>query len=249
MKNFKFLIIVFYYNRPELVKNALLSIKNSSYSNWEIAFIDDGSEILGKPIVESIFEDTSNITFYRSNDTVEDKVKRNGYQGSLMGMYAQEALKNSTSDYCLMLCDDDILVVDYLEKLNYFYNRYPHHYYSYCHIKKYDPTQIIPIEPFNKEEYHQNVTEPVCPYYKLDMSQVSFNIQETLKAGVVFPFPYTVNIDAEVFLKMYYAWGNIHFNGIDGQYKAIFEDNLMRRAGAVLGKIQTDEHVYNILLK
>ena len=42
MESLKILILLFYYDRPEMVKNALKSIENSSYKNFTIAFIDDG---------------------------------------------------------------------------------------------------------------------------------------------------------------------------------------------------------------
>jgi len=249
MKNYKFLIISFYYNRPNLVKNALLSLKNSTYANWELAFIDDGSDIPGEDIVKDIFEDTSNISFYNSYDSLEDKMKRRGYQGSNMGLYAQKALDKSNSDYGLFLCDDDMLIPDYLEKLNKFYNINPEKYYSYCHIKTYDPKELIPTEPFDKVEYKQNITESTNPFYKLDMSQVSFNVKEAQKEEIYFPYPLTVNIDAEVFLQMHQKWGDITFNGIDGEYKAIYEDNLMRRSGQVVGKRESEDYVYKIKFK
>lgn len=249
MKNFKFLVILFYYNRPNLVKNALNSLKNSEYTNWELAFIDDGSDIPGESIVKYTFSDLSNITFYNSNDSIQDKIKRNGYQGSNMGMYGQQALVDSKSDYAIFLCDDDMILPSYLGNLNTFYNINIDKNYSYCHIKVYDPKITIPSEPFDKSLYHQNITEPTCPFYKLDMSQVSFNVKETLNQGIKFPYPYTVNIDAEIFLQMYSRWGDITFNGIDGEYKAIYEDNLMRRAGDVIGKRQEDKHVFNVKIK
>jgi len=249
MTNYKFLIICFYYNRPNLVKNALYSLKNSNYTNWELAFIDDGSDISGEEIVKNIFVDTSNITFYNSYDTLEDKMKRRGHQGSNMGKYAQQALDSSKCDYGLFLCDDDILVPNYLEKLNEFYNNNLDKFYSYCHIKTYDPKVEIPSEPFEKVTYHQNITEPTNPFYKLDMSQVSFNVKECQKEKIFFPYPLTVNIDAEVFLQMYQKWGNITYNGIDGEYKAIYEDNLMRRSGQVVGKRESEDYVYKIKLQ
>ena len=249
MIKYRFLIILFYYNRPNLVKNALISLKNSSYKDWELAFIDDGSEVDGESIVKDIFKDVSNIKFYKSYDTIENKLKRNGYNGSNMGKYAQESLECSNADYCIMLCDDDMLIYDYIENLNKFYNKNTNLNYSYCHIKVYNPYNVIPIEPFEKENYAQNITYPTCPYYKLDMSQISFNITQVLEFGIKFPYPHTVNIDAELFLQMYAKWGDVTFNGIDGQYKAIFDDNLMRRAGQVVGLIESDEYVYRIKLK
>ena len=56
MEQLKFLILLFYYNRPEMVKNALQSINESTYTNFTIAFIDDGSEHEGKPIVHEILK-------------------------------------------------------------------------------------------------------------------------------------------------------------------------------------------------
>lgn len=246
MKNFKFLIISFYYNRPNLFKNSLLSLYNSTYKNWELAVIDDGSDIEGESIAKNIFKDISNITFYNSFDTLEHKMQRNGHQGSNMGKYAQEALECSNSDYALFLCDDDMLLTDYLEKLNQYYILNEDIYYSYSHIKIYNPKDGMPFEPFIKKEYHQNIEEPTCPFYKLDMSQISFNVREYRKEKIKFPYPLTVNVDAEVFLQMYQKWGNVVYNGIDGQYKAIYEDNLMVRAGKVLGGIESEEYVYKI---
>ena len=40
----KFLILFFYYNRPEMVLNAIKSLNKNTYKNFEIAFIDDGSD-------------------------------------------------------------------------------------------------------------------------------------------------------------------------------------------------------------
>jgi glycosyltransferase involved in cell wall biosynthesis len=246
MKNFKFLIILFYYNRPNLVKNSLYSLKNSTYKNWELHFIDDGSDINGKDLVCGIFDDTSNITFYNSFDTLEDKIKRRGYQGSNMGKYAQESINKSTSDYGLFLCDDDMLIPNYLENLNKFYNLNPNKNYSYCHIKIYDPKKEIPSEPFKKISYKQNITKNTNPYYVLDISQVSFNVEEYKKENIRFPYPLTVNIDAEVFIQMYNKWGSIEYNGIDGQFKAIYDDNLMVRSGRVVGGHESEDFVYKI---
>ena len=51
-KELKFLILLFYYNRPKMVLNALNSINKLSYKNFEIAFIDDGSDNPGEPVVK-----------------------------------------------------------------------------------------------------------------------------------------------------------------------------------------------------
>ena len=38
------LILMPYYNRPKDVLLALNSIKNQSYKNWRLVFVDDGSD-------------------------------------------------------------------------------------------------------------------------------------------------------------------------------------------------------------
>ena len=42
--NLKFLIVLVYYKRPKMVLNALESIKNLSYGNWQLDFIDDSGD-------------------------------------------------------------------------------------------------------------------------------------------------------------------------------------------------------------
>lgn len=245
----KILILVFYYNRPFLVKNSLKSIIAQNYKNWEVAFVDDGSDVPGEGIVKEMFPNTDQFTFYRINDTVEDKLKRNGSNGSLMGEYANKAIYNSNADYVIMLCDDDALYVDYLKNLNQFYHDNPDKNYAFSHIKPYDPAVELPEEPMPMREHHINQTEPECPYYRFDMSQVSFRRQPFVDCNILFPFPYTVNIDAEVFLKMYSVWGNVHFTGFISQYKAFHVDNLSHRIGYVIGGKEGIEVTYRIILK
>ena len=118
----KILVLLFYYNRPNLVKIALKSILEHSYSNWEIAFIDDASEIPGKTIVEELLKEHLNkIKFYNTNDSIENKLSRGQEHGSIFGKYAQIAVEESDADYVLMLCDDDALYPGYLENLNKYF--------------------------------------------------------------------------------------------------------------------------------
>ena len=76
----KFLIIIAYYNRPEIVKNALNSIVDLNYDNYEVAFVDDGSEAKGEDIVTAIFpqEILDKTSFYRCDDTAIQKQQQGG---------------------------------------------------------------------------------------------------------------------------------------------------------------------------
>lgn len=245
--NEKFLIILFYYNRPNLVKYGLNSVKGQAYTNWEIAFIDDGSEIPGEPIAREVLgADAHKAKFYRINDTVEDKMKRNGVNGSLMGKYANEAIAASDADYVFMLCDDDSLYGDYLANLIRWFLEHPSKNYVYSHIKQYNPPAEIPVEPLEFRNHTLNKTGTIHPYYALDMSQIAWRRKAFIDSKIAFPFPFTVNIDAEVFLQMAREWGHVDFSGFIGQYKAIHLDNLSHRMGNVIGKRQQTTHVYEI---
>jgi len=85
-KELKFLIIFFYYNRPDMVRNALNSINKLTYKNFEVVFIDDGSETKGEPIVRSIIKPSflKKFQFVDTNDTIKDKINR---EGSEIGKY------------------------------------------------------------------------------------------------------------------------------------------------------------------
>jgi glycosyltransferase involved in cell wall biosynthesis len=118
----KILILLFYYNRPNLVKIALNSIKIHNYNNWEIAFIDDGSEEPGEPIVREILsEHLDKIKFYNTNDSIDIKMLRSKEHGSIFGKYAQQAVEESDADIVMMLCDDDALYPEYFNNLNKYF--------------------------------------------------------------------------------------------------------------------------------
>jgi glycosyltransferase involved in cell wall biosynthesis len=250
----KFLILLFYYNRPNQVRTSLESIKNHEYQNWELCFIDDGSEEPGEPIVREILSDQLNkIRFMNTHDTIETKTERNKEQGSVFGKFAQQAVEESDADYVIMLCDDDALYPNYLNNLNQFFNSHPEDVYVYSHIHIYDPvlTSIKNNPPF--VNHHLNKTEEVCPFYSLDMSQISWNRKKCIDAGVKFRYPLTANLDAELYLQMYSAFGKCRFTGFIGQYKAMdmggYKDQLSHRMGQRLINVGNPEDVYKIKIK
>ncbi len=255
MKQDKILILLFYYNRPNLVRTALNSIKNQNYENWEIAFIDDGSEISGEPIVKELLYDTPiyKIKFYNTDDSVEDKLNRNKEDGSIFGKYAQMAIENSNADYVLMLCDDDALYPEYLTNLNNYFQTHTNEQYVYSHIHTYDPI-LTKIEDNPIFEYHHlNKTEPLNPHFKIDMSQVAWRRNSFIESNIKFPYPMTVNLDSVIYNQMWNHFGDCKFSGFIGQYKAIYkggyDDQLSHRMGKRLANLNNTEDIYKISIK
>lgn len=250
----KVLILLFYYNRPVLVQTALKSIKEHDYNNWELAFIDDGSEVEGRPIVEQILQGSlDKVKFYNTNDDISTKLNRNREEGSVFGKYAQQAIQESDADYVIMLCDDDALYPGYFKNLNTYFETHPGEKYVYSHIHTYDPV-LTPLEANPPFEYHHlNKTEPLNPHFKIDMSQVAWRRVSFLECNIQFPYPMTLNLDAVIFNQMYNAFGPCNFSGFISEYKAMYkggyDDQLSHRMGKRLANLNQPEDIFKIKIK
>ncbi len=102
--NCKFSIIMPCYNSQEYVINALNSIVNQTYSNWELIAVNDGSTDNTQQILEEFASKDSRIKIYS---------KENGGYCSAVNA----GLEQITGDYFLMLGSDDSLGIDLFEKL------------------------------------------------------------------------------------------------------------------------------------
>lgn len=230
------LILLFYYNRPEMIKNALDSIKNSNYTNFKIAFIDDGSETPGKPIVESYLppEILSKTTFYNTNHSPEDKLNQGG---SIFGYYANQAIKELNCDIAFMLCDDDALHPDYLSNLNKFFTNYPEVSYCYSQVLFYNPLKEKYTEgkfatpythPGSTYELNKHFL-PINPSCKLDSSQVAWRTKCNFESNIWFPYPQTRSLDNSLYGDLYKHYGDCYPTKFVGQFKGVFEDQLGNR--------------------
>jgi|GEM_PF-1014250 len=104
----KFSVIVPVYNIEKYVEECILSVKNQSYSNWELILIDDGSkDNSGEVCKKHICEKT--IYYYQDNSGVS--CARN------------IGLQKATGDYVLFIDGDDLLRQDALEILVNYANK------------------------------------------------------------------------------------------------------------------------------
>ena len=230
MKNLKFEIVIAYYKRPKIVTNALESIKNSTYSNWRLTLIDDSGDDSFKNTFINFGLDKSKISYVPILMKDEEKLK---IGGSIFGKFINEVILNSHSDIFILLCDDDALTHDYMEKLNIFYNKNPNEQWSYCHLNFYNPE----VERYTDSKNNcSNISlngvnlnahfTPINPYCRVDSSQVSFRIDSLVSKTILYPHPYTANLDAYIFKNFHTVWGDCLFNGIVGQHKGWFENQL-----------------------
>jgi glycosyltransferase involved in cell wall biosynthesis len=211
-----------YYNRPLLLKKCLQSIleANSHHQDWELAIGDDGSPHPAEAVVtEYLSAWTPRITIYNTGATREEKV------GGVyrMGTVANRAIRESRADIGIFLCDDDLLLPNYLKELNAFYSRNPA-MYGYCDIGMYNPIKDVGVSYHHK--YNKDVDNPVN---HLDASQVSFRIDCFTKHGISFPEQSSLaeNLDAAVLRQMYDKFGKPVRLPCIGQIKGVHDYQMM----------------------
>lgn len=228
------LILMPYYNRPILVKNALKSIlkANEYHQNWELGFFDDNSPIPGRSIVEEMLkEHLSQVQFYQSDMTLEDKV----ISGLILGRAGNYFMRRSSADVVIVLCDDDELVPTYLAELSKYYTDHPEVLYSYCHVHLYNPlvntSDSVDTAPSGHYNCHR---EPINPSGKLDASQVSWRLSCCHAGGVWYPDTtkggvksWVRDTDRGLFDRLFERYGPAPFNGLVGEYKGIHDYQLV----------------------
>lgn len=232
----KILILLFYYNRPKMVLNALQSINELNYNNFEVIFIDDsGDDSFKNEFYRYIRSELIFNVDYRAVMQTDEYKRQNG--GSTFGKFANDAIKQSDAEIAIMLCDDDALFPNYLKDLNYYYRINPQINYAYSYVKYYDPStqhfkeaSEIPVYFHSGSTYtlnlHNTPIEPIC---KIDASQVSWKTRCNKEGNIWFPYPHTRGLDAALFTQMYKKYGPCYPLGEFGQYKGAFPDQLGNR--------------------
>lgn len=223
MKKLKFEILLPYYKRPQIVLNTLNSIKNSSYDNWHLTFIDDSGDDSFRSTIMNFGFDDSKFTYVPIMMSDQEKID---VGDSMHGKFMNEAIINSDADIILPICDDDALVYDYMEKLNDYYNSDESIVWSYCHINYYDPYKETYLESTPETDngslnypYLNSNTESLNPHMCKDFSQVTFRRKCFTETNIFYPYPKTHDLDAYIFEKFFHVWGPCPFNGLRGQHK------------------------------
>ena len=234
----KVLLLMPYFERPNMVLNALRGFENIKYSNYEICIIDDGST---KNPIEDVIKKNNinlkNIKIFKTNDTLENKFIR----GSIHGTFMNLAIKESDADLVVMMSDDDVVIDDYFKNLNDFYLNNKNIMYSYCHIIPFDPLEQIPCKTLANFNHNKvwntyattnlNWTYPVNPFCKLDSTQVSWRRSCNVDYNIWFPEVQTKNLDASFYELMFRNFGNCIFNSLTGIYKGFHVGQLGNSGG------------------
>jgi len=237
---------------------ALKTMLESDYDNWELSFVDDSSDQHSDEILEIFFEENpqykdkkDRVKIFKTNDSIEEKKERGE---AIFGLVANDSMRESDAEITLMLCDDDGVIHDYLSKLNSYYLNNPERIHSYSKVIPYNPLKGRKTEAkkgewvegnsgleykefsFMPENYLNCRGDSPHAENSLDSSQVSWRRSKAIEDEVLFPYPKTSNLDAVIYNKMDKKWGECHFNGIIGQYKAFWEGQNAYRQDAEVEK-------------
>jgi glycosyltransferase involved in cell wall biosynthesis len=230
MKMNKFLIILAYYDRPVIVQNALKSILDITYPEFEVHFIDDGSTNRGEPVVREMCSSIiDKFTFHYIDNTIEQK-KAQG--GSIHGKYLNLAIEQSDADHVIILCDDDAIFPHFLTKLNVFLNKEENldKKYFYHNIVLYDSIRepyTVGVERMDLSYFTNAHTQPIHCTCRVDSTQVTYSRKFFVENGLSYPAPQTSGLDASIYEQMFNAWGPAYYSGLISQVKSNNEDNLI----------------------
>lgn len=221
----KFLVLLPYFDRPNLVQFAIKSVMSQSHTDWHIGICDDGSDVRVEDVLSSmnIYDDRISIK------RIDYRHGEREIQGSSFGRALNEHMLDSDADVAMILCDDDGLYPEYLYNLNQFYKNNQSCMHSYGHVSIYDPGQFIGLDALPDDNFNTtlNRVDGLNGSYNVDASQVSWRINNDTNS--IFPYPQTANLDAVIFQKLFNMYGPCVFNNTVAQYKGWFEDQLGNR--------------------
>lgn len=183
-KNVMFSIMIPTYQRPELLKETLMSaIDQSGFSNYEIVIVDnDGGTT--NTATQKLIEEINNpkIVYYKNSENI-------GIYGNVL-----RAARLSCGKYLVLLDDDDLLHPDYLKIMSAFIKRYkyygmigvgPFHFkdgkYKYKKIKHHQKIKSFHI---TEQEFFFGccITSPGTCYPKAIIDDI-YNAHEALLMG------------------------------------------------------------------
>ncbi len=102
-EDIKVSIIVRTCQRPKVLRETLISLRNQTYSNFEIVVVEDGKQA-ALDMIKQEFSDL-NIRYYATGER-----KGRSFVGNL-------GLEKSEGDFCNFLDDDDLFFADHIETL------------------------------------------------------------------------------------------------------------------------------------
>lgn len=128
------------FNREKYIGEAIESVLNSTYKNWELIIVDDQSTDKSVKIAYSYAAQNARINVYKNEKNLGDYPNRN------------KAAINATGKYLKYIDADDLLYPYGLEEMVFYMEKFPSAAYGLSKIPK-DNERIFPFELYPREAY------------------------------------------------------------------------------------------------
>lgn len=229
----KIMILLLYYERPNLLRNALQSVlkANEHHRDWFLVVHDDGSESHAAPIVNEVMARViDRVGIVRTEMTVKEKVDSGGILGKQMNQIIKAAMWDIRPDALVMLCDDDELHPEYLKNLSEYFDKNPKVSSCYSKVICFNPltesTENLVPDPLHPMAANLNAWhKPINGCSRVDASQVAWRVG-CHEAGAWFHSPCVKDHDAHFFNALNQHCGPMHPTGFYSQYKGVHDKQL-----------------------
>lgn len=121
-------VIITTYNRPQMLDQAIKSVLEQEYTDWECLIMDDNSDSPEQLEVLTKYWNAPGVIIYKSNVKKEDR-KATARYATLIN----KALDMAQGEYITYLCDDDYYYPDRLSKMVKFFEEHPEASVVYGH--------------------------------------------------------------------------------------------------------------------
>lgn len=152
-------VLMTVYNREEYIAEAIASVINSTYKNWELIIVDDRSTDNSLNIAHSYKNKDKRIHVYLNEKNLGDYPNRNKAASYAKGKY-------------LKYVDADDMIYPYgLEQLVFFMEQFPDAGFGLCSIEQ-DAEKIFPFELKPRDIYLRHFVHKKSVFHKAPLSSV-----------------------------------------------------------------------------
>ncbi len=147
------------YNREKYIAEAIESVLASTYQNWELIIVDDGSKDSTVEIAKSYEAKDKRIKVYINEKNLGDYPNRN------------RAASYAKGKYLKYVDADDLIYPHGLEQLVFYMEQFPDAAYGLCSLPQ-DNAQIYPFMLSPKQAYYRHYFTNKWIFHKAPLSSI-----------------------------------------------------------------------------
>ncbi len=147
------------YNREKYIAEAIESILNQRYKNWELIIVDDRSTDNTLEIARHYERLDPRIKVYQNERNLGDYPNRN------------QAARYASGKYLKYVDADDMMYPFGLEQLVYYMEQFPEAGYGLCSLPQ-DRDRIYPFQLSPQEAYHRHYIQDKWIFHKAPLSSI-----------------------------------------------------------------------------